>query len=160
MTPTAAAEELAPLAGRLNSLNDSVRQLLLAFEAFEIGAEELEPGEFEVGVLIPRPAVSNSLESLGAEFVAIDGILAPFYELVTGSRPDVEVRSIGSSNFELYLAAAPGVAASFAFAASKVMGLYQQLLDIRLAREQLKQSGMKDEALQEIFDLLDLARAE
>lgn len=147
ITPTAAAEELAPIAEQLQSVDASVTQLISAFGAFNVGAEGLDPGEFEVGLLIPRPAVHNDLKTLGAEFVEFDRMLRPFYELATGTRPDVQVRSIGSSDFEVYVAAAPGVAVSFAYAASKIMGLYQQLLDIRRARQELRDAGVNEEAL-------------
>ena len=59
ITPSAAHNELAPLAERLESFNTALEQLLAGLEWLGVGSEDLGPGEFEVGVLIPRPEVST-----------------------------------------------------------------------------------------------------
>src|SRR6202035_196166 len=49
ITPSAAADELEPIADRLSRLGDALNNLLDSLRFFRIRAEELEPGEFEVG---------------------------------------------------------------------------------------------------------------
>lgn len=74
ITPAAASEELTELAGRLTNLSMTLDNLLAALETLNIGAEELDFGEYEVGVLIPRPAVKNKLRRFAKELVELDRI--------------------------------------------------------------------------------------
>ena len=111
------------------------------FQDFQIGAEELQPGEFEVGFLIPRDAVSNDLERLGDEFTKLNSILAPFLELATGTRPDLKVRSIASSEFAVYLIAVPGLALTLAKAVESLLASYEKIKAIRA-----KVAELQDEA--------------
>jgi hypothetical protein len=71
ITPSAASAELTAIADRLDALSTAIDQASSAFAFFGIGAEELEPGEFEIGFLIPRPAVDNELQELGTEFEVV-----------------------------------------------------------------------------------------
>lgn len=147
ITPAAAVEELAPL-------NDEVADLRLALErttdgmsALGIGREELEPGSFEFGILIPRRAVDNELGKLGEEFLEVKSILLPLVELATGSRPGLEVRSISSSDFTAFLAAIPAAAALLTYALEKVLGIYKEILEIRTLRQGLMEQQVPDERL-------------
>lgn len=116
-------------------------------DALKVGAEELEIGKFEVGVLIPREAVSNELKPFGKELLQLNKILVPFLELGTGERPDYEIRSISSSEFQLFLEAAGPAAACIAIAVERVVALYKQLLEIRIARKKLKEAGVSEKDL-------------
>jgi hypothetical protein len=107
ITPNTAAAEIEEINSRIQSVSASIDSLNSALEALGIGAEDLAPGEFEVGFLIPREAVDNELEQLGKEFEELDAILGPFMELTGQGRPDIQVRSISGSGFQLFLAALP-----------------------------------------------------
>jgi hypothetical protein len=96
ITLSTASTEIIEINTRVQRLAASLDQLLAGFEEFEIGSEQLGPGEFEVGFLIPREAVDNGLEQLGKEFTKLDSILGPFAELAGENRPDLQVRSIAS----------------------------------------------------------------
>lgn len=133
-----ALEELAKFVAPLQTLQAQLDQLVGALEGLNIGAEELEPGEFEIDVLVPRSAVRDELGELGKEFTELERILLPFVELVTGSRPGVTVRSVGSSDFTLYLAAAPGVAVAVAKAIDEVLKVYERIQNIRKTKAEIE----------------------
>jgi hypothetical protein len=147
ITPSAAAAELTPIADRLDQLNTALEQIRSALDFFNIGAEGLEPGEFEIGFLIPRPAVDDELEELGEEFVHLKRVLGPFLELATGTREGVRVRSISSSDFQVFLDSAPAVAALIATTVERLLASYANVLNIRLAHKQLRESGVPEESL-------------
>lgn len=150
ITPAAAAVELAPIADRMDAFRTALTSLQAGFEFFSIGAEALDSGEFELGFLIPRPAVHDELGELGREFVRLKRILAPFVELATGSRPDIEVRSISSSGFQVFLASLPATALMWAMALERIIASYEKVMNIRLAHQQLKAAGASDETLQSV----------
>lgn len=103
ITPSVAATEIEAVFAELQSASTQLDQLVAAMGHFRIGAEELKPGKAEVDVLIPRPAVGNRLDELGQEFIDLQRLLGPFLELGTGSRPAVEVATISSSDFGVFL---------------------------------------------------------
>jgi hypothetical protein len=147
ITPTAAADELAPLDARLQELNQALDSVLAGFQFFALGAEDLPPGAFEVGFLVPRPAVKEELGALGAEFIDLKRILGPLLELTTGSRPDVHVRSIASSDFQVLLDSAPATALLLATALERLISSYEKVVNIRLAHQQLREAGASEETL-------------
>jgi hypothetical protein len=150
ITPAAAVEELEPLSREVSQLQQHLEQTTNGLAGLGIGREQLSPGEFEIGVLIPRRSVDNELGQLGSEFHELRRILLPFYELATGSRPEPEVRAIASSDFTAFLNADPAVAAAIAFAVERVIKLYKSILEIRTLRQGLVDQQLPEEALEPI----------
>src|SRR6266571_6550303 len=62
MTPGVAHQQLGEILDNLQAFKKALDQLLAAFEHFKIGSEELDPGEAEITLLIPRDAVHDKLE--------------------------------------------------------------------------------------------------
>jgi hypothetical protein len=153
ITPKTARDELTEIQSRVQALGSALEKASLSLEFFRIGSEELSPGEFEIGFLIPRVQVDNGLEHLGSEFTKLRRIIGPFSELAGESRPDVPVRSISSSEFQVFLDSAPVTAVLFTHALGRVLGIYQQILDIRLKHRELSEDdNVPEEALQPLVD--------
>lgn len=150
LTPATAAEQLAELATRLQELSGVVDSLVAAFNWLGIASEELDPGQFEVDVLIPRQAVHEHLGELGREFVELERIFLPFIELTTGSRPAVEVRSIASSQFAVYLATGATSALAIAKAVDQLLGIYERIINIRKAKAEV--DALRGELNDEVVD--------
>jgi hypothetical protein len=153
ITPSAAANEIAEIQERVQQLVASLNQASSALVFFGIGSEELSPGEFEIGFMIPRVAVNDGLEELGEEFVGLKRIVAPFSELAGEGRAEVKVRSISSSEFQVFLESAPATAVLFTLALERLLKVYQQILDIRLKHRELAENNdLPDEVLKPIAD--------
>lgn len=152
ITPSVAADEVEAIAKELSDLDAGLAQLLAGLAHFELGSEDLDPGQAELGVLIPRPAVREELELLGNEFVELQRLLGPFLEIATGSRPPLKVRTISSSDFGVFLDMAPQAAAFVAVAVERLVALYKQLLEIRKLRQELADQGVPPERLDGIDD--------
>lgn len=150
ITPSAAAEELAPIAEEVRRLDEALNRVLSGFEFFEIGAEELAPGEFEIGFVIPREAVDEELSHLGREFVKLHRILGPFLELSTGTRDDVRLRSISSSEFGVFLDSLPATALVLATALERLISGYEKVMNIRVAYKALEDSEVSETTLRAI----------
>ena len=148
LTPTAAVGELDPIAQRENALDNAVNQVLQSFVFFGIGSDELDPGEFEIGFLIPRQAVDDALGGLGFELLKLKRILGPFLEVTTDTREDPKIRSVSSSTIQIILESHPAMALMFAGAVERVITAYEKLMSIRLAYRELKKGDASDETLQ------------
>lgn len=147
ITPSAAADELDPVVDRIISLFAALENVRNGLSFLKIGAEELEPGEVEIGFIIPREAVKDELEELGKEFIKLQQILGPFLELTTGSREGLRVRTISSSAFAAFLDSAPAMGAMVATAVERLIAAYKNVLDIRESRQRLKEAGASDKTL-------------
>lgn len=147
ITAQNAANEIQTLAEELQADRALIDQLIEGFERLNLGAEELEPGEAEVMVSIPRGAVHENLVDLGSEFRQLHSILGPFVEIVTGSREPLRVRAIASSDYGVYLETAVQVGAFVAVAVERIITAYKTILEIRLARQQLADAGVPTESL-------------
>ena len=152
ITIATALEELQSLAQENERLSGSVASLLAVLGEFKIGSEELEPGEFEVGVLIPRTAVNDELPALGKELDDLNEIFLPFSELAGESRPPFKVRSIASSDFSVFLAATAVTASTIAIAVERVVSTYRQLLEIRKSRADLKAQNVSKDILDRLSE--------
>lgn len=148
ITPSTAADEIAQIQERVEGLVNALAQAESSLEFFHIGSEQLNPGEFEIGFLIPRKEVDNGLEKLGSEFMELKQIIGPFSELAGENRPEIEVRSISSSEFQVFLIAAAPIAASFAYALDKLTSAYERIVHIRLMNKELAE---KDEVPDDVL---------
>lgn len=131
MTPGVAHQELNEILKRLKAFTDALNESLEAFEYFELGSEELAPGEAEITLLIPREQVHDKLEEFIEELDDMKFILNVFSELATGHKDDLKIRTVSSSGLMVFLAAHPKFAATIAKAIDFVVGQYKKILEIK-----------------------------
>ena len=149
ITPAVAHEEIAEIHKRIESLREAIVAGENSFEFFKIGSEELEPGECEIGFLIPRRAVENELGNLSEELDELNFILRTVTEVATGEMHPAKVRNISSSDFLILLAQHSGEAALFATLMERLIAAYKRILEIRKLHGELS-ALVGDEALTEV----------
>ena len=150
ITPVVARKEIEQIITRLTAFQKAIDEIRSAFSNLDIGAEELEPGAAELGVLIPRDFVENKLEGFAEELEKLDGIFAVFAEVATGSRPGFVIRSISSSDLSVFLGLSTSVAACVAVAVERIVALYKQLLEIRKLHGELQDQSVPEKNLKGI----------
>jgi len=155
ITPATAFQEIQKLFQELQQFKGAVDGVVTAFDQLKIGSEKLEPGECEVGILIPRSAVHNNVQEFGKELQDINFILGTFSELSSGNRETFKINTISSSDLMVFLAAIPPVAACIAYAAEKIINLYKTLLEIKKLKGELKKQGLAEEEMKGINDHAD-----
>ena len=151
ITPSTAASEVGAINTEIQGLWTSLENIVSAFDALGVEAEDLAPGEFEVGFLIPREAVASNLERLGEEFEELDQTLGPFMELAGEGRPDIEVRTISSSAFQVFLLASPGLALTMAKVVESLLSSYEKIKSIRDKATDLEEAGVPSEAMEALL---------
>lgn len=147
ITPAVALKELQGLLSKLQTFKDGLDRAVTAFRLFKIGDERLEPGDCEIGVLIPRDAVRNQLLEFADELQDLGKILNTFSEVATGKPDELVIRTISSSDLLVHLQAAPLYAACLATAIERVVALYKQLLEIRKLHAEIKKLGVPDDRI-------------
>jgi hypothetical protein len=147
ITPSVALQELQSLHKQLVSCKTSFEQVISSFQQLKIGADKLEPGQCELGILVPRKAINNELNGFADDLSELNRIFGTFSELTTGTRPGFQIRSISSSDLNVFLQMLPVVVASIAIAVERVVGLYKQILEIRKLHGELKEQGVPKKVL-------------
>ncbi len=145
ITPSTAAETVRTLADDLASVNKSLTQMIDVFDRFGLGAEELEVGDAEVAVTIPRGEVRERLVDLGKEFEELNKILGVFVEIETGTREPLRVRTIASSDYSVYLETGVQVGAFIAVSVERLLAGYKTLLEVRALRQQFADLGFEQQ---------------
>ena len=144
ITPSVAHEELNQIHDRLSRFIGALNPLIKSFDVLNIGTEELEPGECELGIVIPRSEVENALPSFGKELVELNKIFSVFSEIATGSRESFKIRTISSSDLTVFLEFLPQTAACAAISIERIIALYKQLLEIRKLKGDLEKQGVPE----------------
>jgi hypothetical protein len=152
ITASVALEEIRKLHQRLEQFQATITSLITSFGHLNIGREDLEPGQVELGVLIPRDAVDNKLLEFAQELNRLHKHLGVFAELALGQREGFPIRAIASTDLMVFLDLAPKVGACLAVAIERSVALYRQLLEIRKLRTEMSQQGIPDTALAKIDD--------
>ena len=147
ITPSVALDEIKEIHSSVSSLNIAIDQLISGFKHLNIGADDLEPGECEIGVLVPRDFVKNLLNDFGKELIELNKIFNVFAEISTGSRAGFEIREISSSELSVFLDLAPAIGACLAISVERIVALYKQLLEIRKLHNDLKEQGVPKKSL-------------
>ncbi len=84
LTPAIATQQVQEIVGSIVKLKTMIDQTTQGLTNFKIGAEDLGPGECEIGILIPRSAVENKLGQFADELKEFEFIISQFSELCTG----------------------------------------------------------------------------
>ncbi len=156
ITLSIALEELSKLQNQLTSYGGALEQIVSGFKQMNIGAEELEPGQCEIGVIIPRSAIQNKLGEFADDLEDLDGIFGTFAELTTGeSPPGFEIRSVSSSELSVFLEMLPIVAASIALSVERLVKVYKDILEIIEKHRELRERGVTKNQLKGVEEHID-----
>ncbi|MCH1539306.1 MAG: hypothetical protein L7S43_04950, partial [Flavobacteriaceae bacterium] len=82
ITPAKAKTDLDILFNKLNDKMTAFTSVVNGLESLEIGYDELDKGECEIGVLIPREYIKNDLGKLGDEIKELTFIFNNYSELI------------------------------------------------------------------------------
>jgi hypothetical protein len=133
-------------------IKNAVDQICSAFQALHIPSEDLDPGECEPGILIPRQAVNNKLVPFAKKLQEINFIVTTFSELATGATDDFEIRTISSTDLTVYLQIGLKTAAVLGRAIAWIVNQYKSILEIRKNHAELQKQGVPDKLLKGIED--------
>lgn len=138
-TPAVAQERVGTLVQDRNAFVTNAEQLSESLKAVGIEAEELQPGEAEIGFLLPRELFMNEFDKLIKELHVVNRIIRAFSEVATGSAEKVEVRQISTTDpiFSLGMCAATIIA--IGRAVTWALDTWKKVEEIRQIRAQTAQ---------------------
>lgn len=152
ITPAKAKQELDTYFSKLNTKMTGFKNIVTGLETLEIGYDELEEGECEIGVLIPRDYIKNDLGKLGEEIKELTFIFNNYSELITGKKESFQIRNLSTSDPLITVATITAIAAGIAKTVGWLIDNYKKLLEIKKLKAELKNQGLSEENLQGISD--------
>lgn len=150
ITQSVARDELQQLSADLDAAATALDQLTQGMSGLNLGWDELGPGEVELGILIPRAFVHNELGGLAKELDQLRKLLTPIIELATGSGPEIDVKTISSSDFSFVLDIGPEALDLLSHALAYLVGNYKQILEIRKLKEEMQRLDMPSNTIDEV----------
>lgn len=97
ITPSEALKEIQAINQRITKFQATLTSTLKNLSELGVGIDELAPGEFEIGISIPKEVIKTGLKDLEKEFHNLDFIFRAFCE-VSGEEVDSsKVNKLSSS---------------------------------------------------------------
>lgn len=155
LTPHQALSELKKLLANVQKFHANVLATLDGMESFTIQADELEPGAGEIGFSFPRLRFDNTCRGFGEELKKIDVALKPFAELTDANELNVKLRKISSSDWQLFIDAAPSTILCVVITIERIVALYKSNLEIKKLKKELENKSLPAEIIKQIEKYLD-----
>ena len=147
LTPQLALEAAQVILTDVQGALKATEQLISGFTQLGVGHEVLEPGEGEVGILLPRSFVHNRFDYLAKEFKELNSILSVLAEVGTGTSEPLEIRTLSTTDPFIVLGASLGVLSTIAMAVKPIISAYKEILEVRLLHAQLAEKKISAERL-------------
>lgn len=155
IVPANALSELNVLIQEITTFLTSINNIINEFESLEIEYEELNPGEFEGGISIPRSAISSNLEDLSKEFLNIDTFVKTVKEIVGDESTSASVKTITSTEWQIFIEYIPEAAACAALAVERIVALYKNHLEIRKLKMDMDERNLPESVTKPMQDYID-----
>jgi hypothetical protein len=150
MTPQLAASRLRELIGQVTGFFGNVAIIEGAFRVLQVEYEDINQGEGEIGISIPQPTGPRLLKDLATTAKKWNQVLNPFVELADPDHNPIEVRTISSSDWQLYLTAGAGVLLVLSQAIKQINDLLSKLVETKELISKLRGNGMSEEAIEKV----------
>lgn len=134
-------------------INDKVSHILHMNEAFtQLGVEfeRVYDNESEIGILLPREIVGETLQDLTEEFSALSKIFRAINELTAAENYDPKVRTISSSWWQVFVELDATQIGIWVIAIERIITLFKTNLEIKSLQQQLSEKSMPDKIIKMI----------
>jgi hypothetical protein len=153
VTPAVARDRIQSFLTQRENYIGEITKLRDSLKAVGIEASSIQPGDAEIGILIPRTLFDNDLELLIKELSEIKFIVRAFSELALGTSERIEVRQISTTDPQFFLHVDIATVIMIGAAAKWAIDRWKDIEDIRKVRaETRKLSSFTEKEVTDIFD--------
>jgi len=145
------ATELRVMAASAAEKTNHLTSIDNAFTALGVEYERVDSDSAELGFLLPREVVGNTLKDLTVEFNELNKLLRAVNELVAADEYDSRVVTISSSWWQVFLELDPNQILVWVLAIERIVNLFKSNLEIKNLQQQLGDRKMP----KEITDLIE-----
>lgn len=148
---TGLSAELRLMAASATKKTIHVAAIDQGFTALGVEYEKVESTSAEIGFLLPREVVGETLKDLTSEFNELSKLLRAVNELVAADEYDPHVLTISSSWWQVFLDLDPNQILVWVLAIERIVNLFKSNLEIKNLQHQLGDKKMP----KEITDLIE-----
>lgn len=105
--PTLAAQAIQEILEEVKEFYHHIENIDIGFSKLHVEYDELENGEAEIGLLVPKNKNTSTLKDLSKEFNQWHNALAPIVELFDQSAPPLQIKVCATTDWMFYLATTP-----------------------------------------------------
>jgi len=149
--PAGLASDLRKIGKNASKKIGQINAIARAFNELHVEFEEVENETAEVGFLLPREVVGNTLKNLTSEFNNIAKLAQAINELVGATDYDPKVLTIASSWWQVFLELDVGAILVWVLLIERIVILFKSNLEIKRLQQQLSDQKVS----QEITDLIE-----
>lgn len=142
ITPADALASIQKTDKEVQEFYQTITELSDGLEKIEAEYDELEEGEQEIGISIPESVLKANLSNFEEEIKCINELLTVFSEVATGKVGQYSIRTIGSSDLEIFLKIGAIVGTCVVAAIERIVALYKQQLEIKKVKLELEHLKM------------------
>ncbi len=154
--PARAHSELTALRERFQKFVGLITSVKNAFTELRVEIDQLEPGQCELGIVLPRAAVGETLGNLAIEFKNMEQLFIGISQLVGEGHAGTKVKILSASDWQVFLDQAPATIAATTFAIERIVALYKSMLEIRKLKHELEKYQISEDTIKKIDGEIDL----
>jgi hypothetical protein len=124
-----------------NEFIATLTQIKVGFEKLEIPLHFTNE-DYELGLLLPSKTEFNSIKGLNKELAKWDKSIKAYRELVGLGPEDTKITLVNNGSLEFFTENPEQVALCISFTLERLFKLYKNILEIRLAWNKLKDTGL------------------
>lgn len=155
MTPAVARDFVQDIAKRRTEFLSTVRNATNSLGHLGVAESTLEAGAADVAFLIPREMFDNKLGAFAKELTFINRLVEHYTEAITGTAEPAVLEQLSSSIPTVALFANLTVIGTIAAVVNKFLTAWEKIEKIRKMRGELKEMGMKGQALEELTQSIE-----
>jgi hypothetical protein len=155
LAPALAVQELQKVHADTTTFHQTITSLNGGFSALQLEYDELEPNEGEFGISIPRTQTAEDFASFVKELKSYSTAFNAFNEVVSDNNQPLTVKTISSSDWQIYLLAAPVVLKVISHTLKDIAEILRSLVDIKKNVKELLSKGVPEAAIANINDFGD-----
>ncbi len=135
--PALAVQELTKLQEEVALFYQQVVAIEAAFSALAVEYDNLEEGESEIGLLVPRAENASTLKDLSKEFNEWHNALSQIANLFDNSAGPLQIKNCSTTDWMIILAATPPILVGISLCIKGVNTILKDLVATRSLIEQL-----------------------
>jgi hypothetical protein len=150
------AADFRQQANDVKGLVEDLDRITTAFSKLDVELQAVsEPRASEVGVLLPRSVVGETIPELTAEFQKFGRLFHAINELTGAESYDPRIRTISSSGWQIFLELSPEQIAAWVVILERIVNLFKTNLDIKKLQKDLAAKEMPKEITEAIGSEID-----
>ena len=119
-----------------------VKNTNTSLEKLNISSHFHNDGTFEIGILMPTELTERKIKNVTKELNHWDKVFKTLKELTGEDPDDTEINFVNNGSLQFFIDNSPQIGACLAVAVERVVKLYKNIVEIRAAKEKLKELGV------------------